>query len=309
MRPSREHDLNSVINLPVYGESGSYSVGMSASGAASASHHILCLPGILETQTGFDSFLEFGKNSHATYSLDFSGRGLSDYLPAGSEYRMSHCLKEAFSAFNYMLGTIRQIENDNKHIHLIGNSMGGLIAIFLALTKPSYLRSIVVNDVGCVLPWAGLMALYGALGRSSFLPNRHRYGQDAHSLSQRLNVDPRLLSAVLRPDYMDLPHQKTFFGISFEEQFSMLDIPIMVVRSSESQLLTQAVLERMYLLSNNLYITEVPGTAHPVPYSKSLVSSIYEFILNPEKKSIKKEYLSSSLLSFTRRLSDERAIR
>ena len=82
---------------------------------------------------------------------------------------------------------------------------------------------------------------------------------------------------------MDLPHQKTLFGISFEEQFSAIDIPIMVIRSSESQLLPEAVLQRMHSLPINVSYIDVPGSAHPVPYSESLISTIQEFIVDFEK--------------------------
>ena len=307
MRPDRGHDLNSDINLPVFDESGSYKVGVTAIGSSSTSHHLLCLPGILETAAGFHAFSDLTKNAFATHTLDFSGRGLSDYLPIGSDYRMSRCLKEAFSAYNYLLGSLSNAENNKQHIHLVGNSMGGLIAIFLALNKPSYLRSIVLNDVGCVLPWSGLMSLYGALGRSSFFPGRPSHRRDAVSLSQKLNVDRRLLSAVARPNYMDLPHQKTLFGISFEEQFSAIDIPIMVIRSSESQLLTEAVLQRMYSLPLNVTFIDVPGSVHPVPYTESLVSTIHEFIVDAEKKGLEKNHQQSASLSLAKRTSYERA--
>ena len=307
MRPDRGHGLNSDINLPVFDESSSYTVGMTAIGSSNASHHLLCLPGILETAAGFHAFSDLTKNAFATYALDFSGRGLSDHLPIGSDYRMSRCLKEAFSAYNYLLGSISNAENNKRHVHLVGNSMGGLIAIFLARHKPDYLRSIVINDVGCVLPWSGLMSLYGALGRSSFFPGRQSRSRDAVSLSQKLNVDTRLLSAVARPNYMDLPHQKTLFGIGFEEQFSDIDIPIMVVRSSESQLLPEAVLQRMHSLPINVSFIDVPGSAHPVPYTESLVSTIHEFIVDAEKKGLEKNHPQSTALSSAKGTSYERA--
>jgi pimeloyl-ACP methyl ester carboxylesterase len=307
MRPSRGHDLNSDIRLPVFDELGSYTVGMTAIGPTDTSHHLLCLPGILETAAGFHVLSDFAKNAFATYALDFSGRGLSDHLPIRSDYRMSRCLKEAFSAYNYLLGLIGRAENSKRHIHVVGNSMGGLIAIFLALNKPSYLRSIVINDVGCVLPWSGLMGLYGALGRSSFFPGRYGHRSDAGSLAQRLDVDTRLLSAVARPNYMDLPHQKTLFGISFEEQFAAIDIPIMVIRSSESQLLPEAVLQRMHSLPINVSYVDAPGSAHPVSYTESLVSTIYEFIADAEKKGLEKNHSHSSLLSLAKGATYERA--
>ena len=68
MRPDRGHDLNRDINLPVFDESGSYTVGMTAIGSSSARHHLLCLPGILETAAGFNAFSDLTKNAFATYA-------------------------------------------------------------------------------------------------------------------------------------------------------------------------------------------------------------------------------------------------
>lgn len=309
MRPGRGHDLNSDISLPVFDESGSYSVGITANGPMDSSHHLLCLPGILETAAGFHLLSDLTKNVFATYALDFSGRGSSDYLPIGSDYRMSRCLKEAFFAYNYLLGSLRLLENTKRHIHFVGNSMGGLIAVFLALHKPCYLRSIVINDVGCVLPWAGLMSLYGAIGRSSFFPGRHGRSRDRGSLAQTLDVDTRLLSAVVRPNYMDLPHQKTLFGISFEEQFSVIDIPIMVIRPTDSKLLPETVLQRMHSLPNNFSFIDVPGMTHPALYSESLIASIQKFIVDAEEIELEKNYQQSSSLSLAKGASYERTFR
>ena len=309
MRPfKRREKLNSDIILPVSGESGSYSVGMSVSGPASSHNHILCLPGILETRAGFDAFSELSQHLCATYVLDYSGRGLSDYLPSGADYRMSLCLKEAFSAYSYLLGLLNRPENNQQHIHLIGNSMGGLIAIFLALHQPNSIRSIVINDVGCVLPWSSLMSLYGALGRSSLLPRINSTSRDNNGLAQKLDVDTRLLSAVVRPDYMDLPHQKTLFGISFEDQFLAIDIPMMVIRSTESQLLPETVLQRMRRFPKDISLLEIPGNAHPVPYSYSVVSAIHKFISDAELSFHDETFMSPSTVTPTKGESYERAI-
>lgn len=300
--------MNTDITLPVFGDSGSYSVGMSVNGPISTNHHILCLPGILETRAGFHAFSELIQHSCATYALDYSGRGLSDDLPSGTDYRMSHCLKEAFSAYSYLLGLLSMAENKQKHIHLIGNSMGGLLAIFLALHKPNSIRSIVINDVGSVLPWSSLMVLYGALGRSSLLPSMSHYSRDFNGLAQKLDVDARLLSAVMRPDYMDLSHQKTMFGISFEEQFLTIDIPMLVLRSKDSQLLPQAVLQRMYRLTRNFSLIEIAGNTHPVPYSHSIVSAIYKFISDAELSFLDESFMNPSGVTSTKGESYERAI-
>jgi hypothetical protein len=106
---------------------------------------------------------------------------------------------------------------------------------------------------------------------------------------------------------MDLPHQKTLFGISFEEQFSAIEIPIMVIRSSESQLLPEAVLQRMHSLPINVSVIDVTGSAHPVPYTESLVSTIHKFIVDAEKKELEKNHPQSTSISLAKGASYEQA--
>ena len=290
--------MNCDIRLPVASESATYSVNMSVTLPTNASHHILCLPGILETGAGFHALSVLSKQSCAMYALDYSGRGESDYLPTNSDYRMSHCVREAFSAYNYLLGSLRTAESGKSHIHLIGNSTGGLIAILLALHKPSYVRSIVINDVGYLLPWSSLMGLYGALGGTSFLPGIRSYSSDSRRLAQKLDVDTRLLSSVMRPDYLDIPHQKTLLGISLEEQFLKIQIPVLILHSSDSQLLPESVIHRMRSLPENFSFLEVAGNTHPVSYTDPIISVVQKFIEDAETPQPEKNRSRSSFLSF-----------
>jgi hypothetical protein len=51
----------------------------------------------------------------------------------------------------------------------------------------------------------------------------------------------------------------------------------------------------------------VPGSAHPVPYSESLVSTIHEFIVDVEKKGLEKNHPQSTSLSLAKGTSYEQA--
>ena len=41
--------------------------------------------------------------------------------------------------------------------------MGGLLAVTFAAEQPSIVTSLVINDVGAVVPWTGLVAIMGAI--------------------------------------------------------------------------------------------------------------------------------------------------
>jgi len=81
----------------------------------------------------------------------------------------------------------------------------------------------------------------------------------------------------------------------------------MVIHSSESQLLPEAVLQRMHSLPVNVSFVNLPGSTHPVPYSESLVSTIHEFIVDAEKKGLEKNHQQSTSLSLAEGTSYERA--
>jgi hypothetical protein len=81
----------------------------------------------------------------------------------------------------------------------------------------------------------------------------------------------------------------------------------MIIRSSESKFLSEAVLQRMRSLPINVYFIDEPGSAHPVPYSQSVVAAIHEFIVGSEKIRKEKNHPESSALSLAKKLPYEQA--
>jgi Predicted hydrolases or acyltransferases (alpha/beta hydrolase superfamily) len=91
---------------------------------------------------------------------------------------MSGCLTDIATVVSYIIGFEASInekrslpENDfsqeKSSVHLVGNSMGGLLAVVFTANYPKVVSSIILNDVGAILPWSGLVSLIGIIGTNA----------------------------------------------------------------------------------------------------------------------------------------------
>ena len=247
---------------------------------------ILCLPGLLETSTAWHEFVSFFARKHRVYVIDYAGRALSEYLPENLDYKMSACLADISSAISFIIGsnqttkkTVSLSDPSSQEIclHLVGNSMGGLLAVTLAANEPSFITSLVINDVGPIVPWSGLVAIMGAIYVAGSRSEETHPPYSLASVARDLAVDPRLLRAVMRPAYADLDFRQGLQGLSYEKYFSKTTMPTLLVHSRNSTMVTPQVLEATKNYQH-LSLLTVDGFVHPVSYSDSVNVEIERFI-------------------------------
>ncbi len=273
--------------LPV-NENGQFrKICLSEYGPPNPQETILCLPGLLETSAGWVDFVNYFAKKHTVYVIDFAGRALSTYLPDRQEYRMSSCLADVCSAVAFINGGHQTIQRrksatDSIHphpgLHVVGNSIGGLLAITIAAAEPDVVSSVVINDVGAIIPWAGLVAIMGSIYAASVRSGEISTSYSLTAIANDLDTDPRLLRAVMRPSYADLDLKQNLIGMSYEKYFSKVLAPTLLVYSESSRLVTPKVIEATQL-SKSIQICEIPGDDHPVRYNNELNQKIEAFIL------------------------------
>jgi pimeloyl-ACP methyl ester carboxylesterase len=256
------------ISIAVAGESTPRVLVGDVYGPDSATQTIVALPGLLETRSSFDGLVDHLATRMRIIRFDWPGRGDSSPLLNANDYRMSTYLRDLGLIYAFAQG--RQ-----GHIHLLGTSMGGLLALFLALLKPTGLRSIILNDVGCLLPWTGIVGLmsgiHGATKGTGLFPN-------VRELAAQLNVDHRLIRAVQQPGHLDLPHETTLSGVDFSRTFSEVDLPLLILKGEKSEIVNQSVAKRLTDCNPQTQIVEVADAEHPVPYSATTCQMIASFI-------------------------------
>jgi len=278
------------VRIPVLGNAGPRSIVIDDSGDLLADDIFLCLPGILETSKVFATLPSLLGKDRRIVAINFAGRAESDRLPTQSDYKMGVCVADIVATIAWLRGSLHTPAGKfsllgssggrraSARIHLIGNSMGGLLGAYIASRIPGYVHSLILNDVGSLLPWSGLVQLFGAIGRASLTGVQ---GAGAHSigeLARVLDVDPRLISAVMNPSHLDLSHTSGMQGISFEDHFAAVEAPILLMHSASSALVTPSVVGRMQDICRQLQVVALPGDRHPLPFDTKSATLIDQFI-------------------------------
>lgn len=285
---SSETTRGEMFSLVVPGEPEPRSLVGQVFGPEHASQTIVALPGILETRRSFEGLVTHLSGKIRIITFDWPGRGDSGAVAHANDYRMSTYLRDlglvyAFAQGRVLagapsrpgLGLFRERPPSSPGIHLLGTSMGGLLALFLAELRPSGLRSVVLNDVGCLLPWTGIVGLmsgiHGATKGAGLFPN-------VRELAAELHVDHRLIRAVQQPGHLDLPHETTLSGVDFSDTFSKVELPLLILKGEKSEIVNQAVAQRLTSCNPRTKIVEIAGAEHPVPYSAETCRIIESFI-------------------------------
>lgn len=247
-------------------------------GLESASDCFLCLPGLLETRESFTQFSSAVAPHARVLTLDWCGRGDSDRLNAAHDYRMSTYLSDLSVFYAHAVGVVTatslHAHGRAPRIHLVGTSMGGLLAVFMASHKPKYLGSLILNDVGPLLPWSGVFSLMTGMTHAVKSNPIDLGGQD---LAEQLNIDPVLLHAVRQPGHLDLPHDTRLSGVDFTTTFAQVSAPLLLLRGRSSEIVNDAVVKRLLEIHPLTRVFDCPDSAHPVSYSQAISEEILRF--------------------------------
>ncbi|NBY14216.1 MAG: alpha/beta fold hydrolase [Betaproteobacteria bacterium] len=257
-------------------------------GPEQSEHAFICLPGLLETRESFKDFCLSVATEYRVFLLDWPGRGLSDRLADPREYRMSRYLEDFGLFFAHIQGRLRAGERRGggfglfrqtqpANIHLLGTSMGGLLAIFFARYKSEDIASVVLNDVGCLLPWTGILGLMAGIGSTAKTSNL--FGGGSRQLADDMDIDPELFRAVQKPGHLDLPHQTTLHGVDFGRAFSEVPVSLLILKGGQSSILDEGSMARLSACHPRTEMVTFSEAGHPVPYSPQVCQTILRFCL------------------------------
>jgi len=122
---------------------------------------VICLPGLSRTCADFGPLaaaLASGRNGakRRVLALDYRGRGLSDYDPDWSNYRLDVENRD-------ILAVLAAMEIDGAVF--VGTSRGGQHTMLLSAARPRVLRGAVLNDIGPVLEPRGMARIRSYVGK------------------------------------------------------------------------------------------------------------------------------------------------
>lgn len=156
--------------------------------------------------------------------------------------------------------------------------MGGLIAAVIANRKLPAIKSLILNDISSLIPWAGLFSLYGNLSQSTLQMPSYGNFSSSNDLAKTLNVDPNLLKAVMQATHLDIPFKNSMNGIEFTSLFKTLSIQICLIYSMESKLVNSSALHHFKKYAADAKLVGIKGSSHPVKFDASVMQEISTFI-------------------------------
>jgi pimeloyl-ACP methyl ester carboxylesterase len=255
---------------------------------------VVCLPGLARTAADFDALAtalaDDPNRPRRVLALDYRGRGLSDHDPNPDNYSIPVELDDLLSVL-----AARAVGS----AVFVGTSRGGLILMALAALRPGPIAGAVLNDIGPVIEPQGLMRIKGyvgklpaprdladgaeilrrlfaaqfpGLGEADWLATARRtWRQDDGRLV--LAYDPRLARALAA---VDPDHPLPPLWAQFD---ALMQIPLMVIRGANSDLLSVATVEAMRARRRATTVIEIPDQGHaPLLAEAGTIARIADFV-------------------------------
>lgn len=300
------------------GPAGFHRVAYTDWGARGASHVVICVHGLSRNSRDFDFLAGALQDACRVVCMDVVGRGDSAWLADSSGYHFGTYLADAAALIarvtaarpeSWLQALRRRLGfamPGGQRLDWVGTSMGGLIGLLLAAKRASPIRRLVLNDVGPLVPWQGLLRLAGHAGSGKPFASREeaevhlrdacsRFGLDSEAQWEHLlrnsiaevpegfvlRHDPALAAPRSRPD-PGLPMALNFaHGIDLWHVWDAIDCPVLVLRGARSDMLQPDTVDRMRS-KRNVRAVEFAEVGHaPALMNAEQIAAVRDFLLAP----------------------------
>ena len=262
---------------------------------------VVCLPGLARTVADFEPLAAaLAGNGHSVrtarkpgrrvIALDSRGRGKSEYDRNPANYNLTAELFDLLSVLTAF---------EIAKAVFVGTSRGGILSMLLAAARPTSLAGCVLNDIGPVIEAEGLARIRSYVGK---LPAPTSFKEAADILRRLFESQfPKLrdeewlafarrtfkqVGTQIVPDYdpkLSLVLQEVDLGRPLAPMWKEFDalarVPLIVIRGTNSDLLSPGTVEAMRIRRSQLDVIEVADEGHPPLLTDALtISRIAEFV-------------------------------
>lgn len=230
---------------------------------------VLCLTGITRNGKDFDRLaLSLSTRGHRVIVMDYRGRGLSDRARDPMTYTPVTYLDDIRNVLA-ALGL--------HHVIVIGTSLGGFLAMGMAVVMPSALRGVVLNDCGPDIPSADLDKIVNTIAEAKSYPDWDGAIGGVKLMLPDLNQDPvgwRLAAegcfkeenGRIVPDWdpgIAAPFKRPKPTLPLWPLYGALrPFPVLAMRGAVSPFLTPECFAKMKKVKPDLYQAEIPNRGH-----------------------------------------------
>ena len=242
-------------------------------GPAAAAPMVLCLHGLMRNGRDFEDLAPRLRARFRVIVPDLRGRGLSDRDPNPQNYQPTVYLRDLLK--------ILAETNGAAKIAIVGTSLGGILAMMLAHSRPALVAGIILNDVGPELDPNGVERIKGYAGRAA--PVRDWAEAVAQTQAVYGTVWPEtaaqrwaaLARRGYREDAAGIPHADAdpLIGEAMRSAPAaapdlwplwarLADLPILAIRGALSDILSVQTFERMRAEKPDLEQITVANRGH-----------------------------------------------
>jgi pimeloyl-ACP methyl ester carboxylesterase len=251
---------------------------------------VLCLPGLTRNSRDFAGLAAHLSAQREVLAADLRGRGCSARDPDPSHYQLPIYVQDAWSLMDS-----RAI----NRVMVVGTSLGALMGMVMAATKPDRIAGVVLNDAGPEINPVGLRRIAGYAGKlppvSSWAEAAEQaknvYGIALPGLSDEEwleyahcgyrenaagipvpDVDPKISQALTNPP--------TAPGNLWPLYAQIEGVPMLVIRGALSDLLSAATVTRMARENPELEHLTVANRGHaPLLNEPECLAAIDSFVM------------------------------
>jgi pimeloyl-ACP methyl ester carboxylesterase len=258
-------------------------------GPSAGAPKVLCLHGLTRNSRDFEDLAPHLQKRYRVIVPDLRGRGLSARDPNMQNYQPSIYVQDVLA----ILATF-----DPAPLTIIGTSLGGMLAMMLAVTKRSSVAGIVLNDVGPEIDPAGIERIKKYAGR---LPPARSW---ADAIAQAQTVYGAAwpdLAAARWPILARRGYRENAAGVPQADYDPLIgeavraapaapvdlwplwkalgDLPALAIRGVNSDILSAATFARMKSEKSNVEQLSVPNRGHvPLLDEPECLASIDGFL-------------------------------
>ena len=231
---------------------------------------VLCLAGLTRNSGDFDRVASRLAARRRVVTLDYRGRGRSDYDPDWRHYTPEACALDVIQA-SFALGL--------HHFVVLGTSFGGLLGMGLAVYLPAALAGLVLNDTGPELSDDGLDRIMSYVGEDNPQPDWEAAAANIRETFPHLRLrSEEDWEMTIRGTFREGPDgrlrhdwdpaiAKPFIQASKARDIwpffrALRRLPVLAIRGGESDVLSAEGLQRMAENKPDLIQLTVEGVGH-----------------------------------------------
>jgi pimeloyl-ACP methyl ester carboxylesterase len=254
---------------------------------------LVCLHGLTRQGRDFDTLARTMIDRYRVVCPDVVGRGRSDWLRDPTGYVLPQYVGD-------MVTLLARV--NAQTVHMLGTSMGGLIAMGVAALQDSPVSKLVLNDVGPRIDPVGLARIGGYVGQVRRWKTLDEAADALWAISTGFGPHTReqwlaLTEPQLTTDGTDLvPRSDPDIAVPFKaitpqaaaagetalwHAYDRIRCPTLLTRGAESDLLAHATAQEMGTRGPRARLVEFAGVGHaPTFQQPDQVQAVREFLLS-----------------------------